>query len=50
MESQAQMIATIGVLGIGAQWIGRTGWPAIVLMLLAGFIAGPVLGAFDTAC
>ncbi|ABC64823.1 cation:proton antiporter [Erythrobacter litoralis] len=47
MESQALMIATIGVLGIGAQWIAwRTGWPAIVLMLLAGFIAGPVLGAF----
>ena len=47
MESQALMIATIGVLGIGAQWVAwRTGWPAIVLMLLAGFIAGPVLGAF----
>ena len=48
MESQALVIATIGVLGIGAQWVAwRTGWPAIVLMLLAGFIAGPVLGAFD---
>ncbi|WP_284123780.1 cation:proton antiporter [Parerythrobacter aestuarii] len=48
MESQALVIATIGVLGIGAQWLAwRTGWPAIVLMLQAGFIAGPVLGAFD---
>lgn len=35
----------IGVLGIGAQWIAwRTGWPAIVLMLAAGFLAGPVAG------
>ncbi|WBY16889.1 sodium:proton antiporter [Erythrobacteraceae bacterium WH01K] len=48
MESQALVIATVGVLGIGAQWIAwRTGWPAIVLMLLAGFLAGPVFGLFD---
>lgn len=48
MESQALVIATIGVLGIGAQWIAwRTGWPAIVLMLVAGFLAGPVLNLFD---
>ncbi len=45
MEQQAIMIALVGVLGIGAQWLAwRTGWPAIVLMLAAGFIAGPVLG------
>ncbi|TRD11467.1 sodium:proton antiporter [Erythrobacter insulae] len=45
MESQALVIATIGVLGVGAQWIAwRTGWPAIVLMLAAGFLAGPVAG------
>jgi NhaP-type Na+/H+ or K+/H+ antiporter len=45
MESQALVIATIGVLGIGAQWVAwRTGWPAIVLMLAAGFLAGPVFG------
>ncbi|MEL7444713.1 MAG: sodium:proton antiporter [Pseudomonadota bacterium] len=45
MESQALVIATIGVLGIGAQWVAwRTGWPAIVLMLAAGFLAGPVAG------
>ncbi len=43
MESQSLMLALIGVLGIGAQWVAwRTGWPAIVLMLAAGFLAGPV--------
>ncbi|MBB3034487.1 cation:proton antiporter [Alteriqipengyuania lutimaris] len=48
MESSALVIAAIGALGIGAQWIAwRTGWPAIVLMLAAGFLAGPVLGLFD---
>lgn len=48
MESQATVIAAIGVLGVGAQWLAwRTGWPAIVLMLLAGFTAGPVLGVLD---
>lgn len=42
------VIAMVGVLGIGAQWLAwRSGWPAIVLMLFAGFMAGPVLGLFD---
>ncbi|MBT8427963.1 MAG: sodium:proton antiporter [Erythrobacter sp.] len=45
---QTLVIALVGILGIGAQWLAwRTGWPAIVLMLAAGFIAGPVLGIFD---
>jgi NhaP-type Na+/H+ or K+/H+ antiporter len=48
MEQQALVIALVGVLGIGAQWVAwRTGWPAIVLMLAAGFLAGPVLHLFD---
>jgi NhaP-type Na+/H+ or K+/H+ antiporter/outer membrane protein OmpA-like peptidoglycan-associated protein len=48
MQEQAIVIAFIGVLGIGAQWLAwRTNRPAIVLMLGAGFIAGPVLGIFD---
>ncbi|MEL6486734.1 MAG: sodium:proton antiporter [Pseudomonadota bacterium] len=45
MEHQSLMLAAIGVLGVGAQWVAwRTGWPAIVLMLAAGFLAGPVAG------
>lgn len=48
MEQQAIVIALVGVLGIGAQWIAwRTGWPAIVLMLTAGFLAGPVFHLID---
>jgi len=48
MEEQAVVIALVGVLGIGAQWVAwRTGWPAIVLMLIAGFLAGPILGIID---
>lgn len=45
MEQQALVIALIGALGIGAQWVAwRTGWPAIALMLAAGVIAGPIAG------
>ncbi len=48
MQTEALVIATVGVLGIGAQWIAwRTNWPAIVLMLAAGFLAGPILGVFN---
>ena len=37
-------IALIGVLGIAAQWIAwRTAKPAIVFLLAAGIVAGPVL-------
>lgn len=45
MTGTAVMLALIGVLGIGAQWVAwRTGWPAIAVMLIAGILAGPVLG------
>ena len=48
MEAAGLVIALIGLLGIAAQWVAwRTGWPAIVLMLAAGFLAGPVFGLFD---
>src|SRR3546814_106516 len=44
-ESLMLKMALIGLLGVGAQWVAwRTGKPAIVLMLIAGIIAGPVLG------
>jgi len=45
IDSLLVKIALIGVIGIGAQWIAwRTGRPAIALMLIAGIVAGPVLG------
>lgn len=48
MEQLALVFALVGVLGIGAQWLAwRTGLPGIVLMLAAGFLAGPVLGVID---
>ena len=41
-------LATIGVLGVGAQWIAwRLRVPAIVLMLGIGSLAGPLLGVLD---
>jgi NhaP-type Na+/H+ or K+/H+ antiporter len=41
-------LAIIGVLGVGAQWVAwRLQIPAIVLMLAAGIIAGPVTGVLD---
>ncbi|MCM2562415.1 cation:proton antiporter [Lutimaribacter sp. EGI FJ00015] len=43
-------IALVGVLGVGAQlWAWRLNIPAIVLMLAAGFVVGPLLGLFDPA-
>ena len=45
MNHLALVLAVVGVIGIGAQWVAwRTGLPAIALMLLAGIIAGPVTG------
>jgi NhaP-type Na+/H+ or K+/H+ antiporter len=41
-------IATIIVLGIGAQWIAwRLGLPAILLLLVCGFLAGPGTGIIN---
>lgn len=41
-------LATVIVLGIGAQWIAwRINLPAILLLLIAGFVAGPVTGFFN---
>jgi NhaP-type Na+/H+ or K+/H+ antiporter len=46
MEHQLTlMMVLIGVVGIGAQWLAwRLNLPAILLLLLAGLIAGPGLG------
>ncbi|MFW2543990.1 cation:proton antiporter [Primorskyibacter sp. 2E107] len=38
----------VGVLGVGSQWLAwKLRLPAIVLMLLAGLIVGPVLGILN---
>ena len=48
MHHLAIVLAVVGILGIGAQWIAwRTGLPAIALMLLAGLVAGPLTGVVD---
>jgi NhaP-type Na+/H+ or K+/H+ antiporter len=42
-------LGTIVVLGVGAQWLARRlRFPAIVLLLAAGVVAGPALGLVDT--
>lgn len=41
-------LTSIVVLGIGAQWLGwQLRLPSILLLLLFGFLAGPVLGLID---
>lgn len=41
-------LAGIVVLGVGAQWLGwRLRLPSILLLLLFGFLAGPVTGLVD---
>ncbi|MBB5519738.1 cation:proton antiporter [Amphiplicatus metriothermophilus] len=45
MDNLVLVVAAIGVLGVGAQWIAwRFNLPAIVVMAVAGILAGPVLG------
>lgn len=42
--------ALVGALGVGSQWLAwRLRMPAIVLMLVAGVLTGPVAGVFDPA-
>lgn len=46
--SPVEALALVGALGVGSQWLAwRLRMPAIVLMLVAGIIVGPVLGVFD---
>ncbi|MEO1707274.1 MAG: sodium:proton antiporter [Pseudomonadota bacterium] len=48
MENLVLAITLIGVLGVGAQWLAwRFNLPAIVLMAIAGILAGPTLGLFN---
>lgn len=48
--SPIMAFAFVGVMGVGSQWLAwRLRMPAIVLMLAAGIIIGPVLGLFDPA-
>lgn len=49
-EPLMMKIALIGVLGIAANWIAwRSGRPAIVFLLAAGILAGPVTGLLNPA-
>jgi NhaP-type Na+/H+ or K+/H+ antiporter len=42
-------LAAVLVLGIGAQWLaGRLRLPSILLLLIFGFVAGPVTGLINT--
>lgn len=44
-EIYLQQLALIAVLGIGAQWLAwRIHLPSILLLLIVGFLAGPVYG------
>lgn len=50
MEDIVLKLAVIGAAGIAAQWFAwRLQLPAIVLLLAAGFIAGPATGFLDPA-
>ncbi|MEM7568261.1 MAG: sodium:proton antiporter [Pseudomonadota bacterium] len=45
MDNVVNILALVGVLGIGSQWLAwRFNFPAIVLMSVAGIVAGPFLG------
>jgi len=45
MQHSLIVLVIILFLGVGAQWLAwRTRLPSIVLLLVSGFIAGPILG------
>src|SRR5690606_9608457 len=49
-ESLLLGVATVFVLGLGAQWLAwRFRLPSILLLLVFGFVAGPVTGLLDPA-
>ena len=48
MDNLTLIFALIGVLGVGSQWLAvRLHMPAIVFMLVAGLLAGPVFGLLN---
>lgn len=50
MESIVFKIATVGALGIGAQWLAwRFNLPSVVLLAVAGLLAGPATGILSPA-
>ncbi len=50
MDNLTLVFALIGVLGVGSQWLAvRLHMPAIVFMLGAGLLAGPVFGVLHPA-
>ena len=50
MDDIVLKLAVIGAAGIGAQWLAwKLHLPAIVLLLVAGFVAGPATGFLDPA-
>lgn len=50
MDNLVLAVGIIGLLGVGAQWLAwRFNFPGIVLMAIAGVLAGPVFGIFTPA-
>ncbi len=48
MHDVVSALAVIGVAGVGAQWLAwRWSLPAIVLLLVAGFMLGPATGVLN---
>ncbi len=44
-EAPLTQLATLLVLGVAAQWLAaRARWPAILVLLITGYVAGPVAG------